>query len=397
MPTTITDRSDTTPVTFPAPPRAARRVLTGYYGGHGVVMAVWGARMPAVQAAAQLSPGHLAEVLFAAAASMVAGLHLGGRLAHRHGPARLLTGPAVALGLTLAVLGQCHSLPALAAAAALFGAVQGLLIVAMNSSAVACQDAFRRRINSRMHAAFSVGGLAGAALAAATAHLPHQLLFAGTGALAATAALATAPAIRSVAELDGPAASTTSAAPSRPARTARPPIGLLGAMAAGCLLGEGAAADWAAVHLHTTLNASATVAAVAYALYCAAMAIGRLTGDRLTDRYGPIALVRTGAGLAAAGLGAGLALDAVPAALIGWTVFGLGLSIVVPTVYTAAGRGGPRALAAVAITGNFGMLGGPAAIGALASLSSLPAALLLPAALAAAVAAASRRALEPTR
>ncbi|WP_186357012.1 hypothetical protein [Streptomyces sp. SLBN-118] len=154
--------------------------------------------------------------------------------------------------------------------------------------------------------------------------------------------------------------------------------------------------DWSAVHVHT-VGGSAWVAALAYAVYSAAMTAGRLAGDRLTARYGSAALVRAGAALAATGLGAGLAVGTVPAARAGWAALGLGLSTVIPALYTAAGRGGPRTVAAVASTGNLGMLCGPVVIGALASLSSLPVALALPVLLAAVVAAASRRALEPVR
>src|SRR5690606_28067750 len=121
-------------------------------------------------------------------------------------------------------------------------------------------------------------------------------------------------------------------------------VWLLGFLAAACLLGEGAAADWSAVHLHT-LHTSEALAAAAYAAYSAAMVAGRLFGDRLNARFGPTAVVRAGAALAATGLGAGLLIGSAPAALIGWMALGLGLLL------------------------------GPAAIGALASLTSLPIAL----------------------
>ncbi|MER5822129.1 MFS transporter, partial [Streptomyces mirabilis] len=173
----------------------------------------------------------------------------------------------------------------------------------------------------------------------------------------------------------------------------RPRLWLLGMLAAATLLGEGAAADWAALHLHS-LDATATTSAAAYALYSAAMASGRLAGDRLTARFGAPALVRTGAALAALGLATGLAGSTIALALLGWTAFGLGLSVTIPSLITAAGAGGPRAVATVAVTGYVGLLAGPALIGALATVTALPIALLLPVLLAAAVAALSRKALE---
>ncbi|MFI2204657.1 MFS transporter [Streptomyces sp. NPDC020192] len=372
----------------------SRRLLTGYFASLGIVMAVRGARMPAVQNTARLSTGGLALVLLAAALGMVAGLQTGGRLAH---PARfpvLLTGGAIALAVCLAALATCRSLESLLAMAFAFGAAHGVLDVAANASAVRCQNAHGRPIMAGLHASYSLGALAGAAVAALTAHIPHTVLFVTVGTVAVVAACASIRATRCLAASGlEPVRTPSTSSPTTHGSVSRPRLWLLGALAAATLLGEGAAADWAAVHAHS-LGATAAVSAAAFALYSAAMAGGRLVGDRLTTRYGAPALVRAGAALAALGLAAGLAGSTIASALAGWAVFGLGLSVTIPSLITAAGTGGPRAVAAVSVTGYAGLLAGPAFIGALATVTSLPLALLLPALLAGAVAALSRKALE---
>ncbi|WP_119582231.1 MFS transporter [Streptomyces europaeiscabiei] len=372
----------------------SRRLLTGYFAGLGVVMAVFGARMPAVQNAAEVSTAGLALVLLAAALGMVGGLQAGGRLAR---PARLpvlLTGGAVALAACLAVLGVCRSLESLLAAAFVFGVAHGVLDVAANSAAVRCQDAHGRPIMGRLHASYSLGALLSAALAAATAHTSHAVLFAAVAAGAAAAAGATTRLTRTVASPALEPVHHGAALGSDGHRgLSRRRLWLLGALAAATLLGEGAAADWAAVHLHD-LGATAATSAAAYGFYSAAMAAGRLAGDRLTARFGALAVVRTGAALAALGLATGLAGSTIAFALLGWTAFGLGLSVTIPSLITAAGIGGPRAVATVAVTGYVGLLAGPALIGALATITALPIALLLPALLAGAVAALAPKALE---
>ncbi|MET9779137.1 MFS transporter [Streptomyces sp. NPDC006367] len=355
-------------------------------------MAVWGARMPAVQAAAHLSAGQLAVVLLAAAAGMVAGLQVGGRLAARHGPSRLLVGPTIAFGGSLVLLGQCTTLPTLVLGAAVFGCTHGLLDVGANASAVNCQSAYRRPIMSGLHAAYSIGALAGAALVVATTWMPYRLLFSLVGAATALAALAAHRAVRAAQSFDDITGTVPAADRAQPT-PARVRIWLLGAMAAACLLAEGAAADWSAVHLRS-LHASEATAAAAYAVYSGAMAIGRLFGDRLTSRFGASVTVRGGAALAAVGLGAGVAIGSPASALLGWMAIGLGLSTAVPSLISAAGHGGPRAVGTVAATGYLGLLAGPAAIGGLASLSTLPAAFTLPVVLAACVALTAHRALE---
>ncbi|MEF9902085.1 MFS transporter [Streptomyces sp. P9-A2] len=371
--------------------RRSRSLLTGYFFGLGAIMAVWGARMPAVQQAAHLSTAQLSLVLLAAALGMVAGLQAGGRLTRPERLPALLTCGAAGLAGCLALLGRCDDLPSLLVAALAFGVTHGVLDVAANSAAVRCQNAYGRPIMSFLHAAYSLGALAGAALAAITAHTTHRTLFLMTGLILAGAALAAAPATRTLTGTDQsptPAGQDETGVSLPSAK-----LWLLGALAAASLLGEGAAADWAAVHLHS-LDASAAVSAAAFALYSAAMAAGRLTGDRLIAAFGPAAVVRAGAVLAAAGLTTGVLASTTSVALAGWALFGLGLSTTVPCLISAAGVGGPGAVATVAVTGYLGLLAGPALIGAIASITTLPTALLLPALLAATVAVLAHRALE---
>lgn len=374
-------------------PARNRSVLTGYFAGLGVLMAVWGTRIPAVQESAGLDTAGLAAVLLAAAVGMVAGLQAGGRFADPARTAPLLTGSAVGLAMSLALLGFGRTPLELAAAALFFGAAHGVFDVVLNAAAVRCQQAYGRPIMSGMHAAYSLGALGGAAVAVLVAHYSHAYVFGVTAVVVVAVTVALAPVTRCLgiptADTDPAAASPQRGAPV----LSRSGIWLLGLLAAACLLGEGAAADWSAVHL-TGLHASPAAAAAAYAGYSAAMAAGRLVGDRLIARFGAPQVVRVGALLAAAGLLAGVVITTAPCALAGWALFGLGLSVTIPSLFTAAGTGGPRAVATVAVAGYLGMLAGPALIGALATVTSLSAALLLPAVLAAVVAVLSPRALE---
>ncbi|WP_219822900.1 MFS transporter [Nocardia nova] len=368
----------------------SRGLLTGYFAGLGVVMAVWGTRIPAVQESAGLGTAGLAGVLLAAAVGMVAGLQVGGRLARPARLPQLLTVGGVGLALSLALVGSCRMPIALAAAALCFGAAHGVLDVAANAAAVRCQNAYGRPIMSGLHAAYSLGALGGAVMAVVAAHISHTYVFGITAAAVVLATIAAAPATRCI---GSPVADSRVVVGERAPRLSRSRIWLLGALAAACLLGEGAAADWSAVHL-TGLHASAAVGAAAYAAYSAAMAAGRLVGDRLTARFGAPKVVRAGAILASAGLLTGVSVNDVPFALAGWAVFGLGLAVTIPSLFSTAGTGGPRAVAAVAVAGYLGLLAGPALIGAVATVTTLPVALVLPALLAAGVAALSHRALE---
>ena len=150
-------------------------------------------------------------------------------------------------------------------------------------------------------------------------------------------------------------------------------------MAFAVLLCEGAAADWSAVYLLNNLAAGPELAAAGFGSFSLAMAVGRLCGDRLVHRLGPVAVVRGSAALAAVGLGAGLLAAHPLAAIAGFAALGLGCSNVVPVLFSAAGRTPgvqpARALALVTVIGYSAFLSGPPLIGLIAQTVSLPAAL----------------------
>ena len=157
---------------------------------------------------------------------------------------------------------------------------------------------------------------------------------------------------------------------------------VLGLLALCCLLSEGAAGSWSAVYLRDNLGTSAGFAALGYAAFSVMMAVGRICGDRLVARFGPSRLVRACGVVAAVGLAAGLISGDPAGALIGFALFGAGLSITFPQLLSAAGnvaasRSG-RGIAGVAGIGYLGLLGGPVAIGAFASLVGLRLALAVP-------------------
>lgn len=200
------------------------------------------------------------------------------------------------------------------------------------------------------------------------------------------------------------------AAGTGPVGTGRPrwsvPVLILGLLALCSLLSEGSADGWSAVYLHDSVGTSAAFAALGYAAFSVMMAFGRLTGDRLALRFGPVALVR-GCGLLAAG---GLAVALISAdpvgALVGFALFGAGLSCTFPQLLSAAGNADPAhpavGIARVAGLGYVGMLGGPVLIGGLASVAGLSVALGVPVILALCIAAGAgevrpRRALRAPR
>jgi len=155
-------------------------------------------------------------------------------------------------------------------------------------------------------------------------------------------------------------------------------LGLIGLLS---MVGEGAILDWSALYLRNELGASASVAAMGFGAFSLAMAVGRLTGDRYVHRFGRVTVMRVSAATAAVGLGTALILGRPVLAIVGFGCVGLGLSNLVPIVFSVAARvpGIPAGygLTAVATVGYFGFLAGPPTLGFVAQITSIGGALAL--------------------
>jgi MFS family permease len=376
---------------------------------------VWLARIPAIKHGLNLSDGVLGVALLATPAGTLLAAAVAGRLADRFGSARPMPPAGVAVALLPVAFGLANSLAALIVALLAFGVAAGLLDVAMNAQAVRVERGYRRPLFTSFHACYSVGGLVGALLGGlfAWAGVGPAPTFAAVGvpmavlAVIASRGLLRGPETHGAAgsgAAGGTAAGSRGAADGRPGdgradgaagpgtevragaatqgRAASARIMALGLLAFCCLLGEGAAGGWSAVYLRDNLGTSAGFAALGYALFSVMMAVGRLFGDRLVARFGPARVVSACGLVAAVGLGAGLISAAPAGALIGFALFGAGLSCTFPQLLSAAGNTpslpAGRGIARVAGSGYLGFLCGPVLIGGCASLAGLRLALGVP-------------------
>ncbi|HEX2181919.1 MAG TPA: MFS transporter [Rubrobacteraceae bacterium] len=364
--------------------RAARLAVLAIFFLSGFGFGNWAVRIPAVQERLGLGEGLLGVALLGMAAGSLVSMPLAGGLISRLGSRRVVGATALAYSVMLPLLAVAPNLALLVTSLTLVGAATGSLDVSMNAQAVAVEKGLGRPIMSSFHAAFSLGGLAGAAAGGAVAAAgigvaPH---------LAGVAALSLAAFVLAYGRMLPAGADRGEDGEPAFARPTRALAGL-GVIAFCVLLGEGAMADWSAVYLSGTLGTGPGFAAAGFAAFSATMVAGRLLGDRLIARFGPAALVRAGGIVSAVGLGVSLAVAHPVAALVGFGCAGLGFSIIFPAALSAAGRAestatGP-AIAAVATAGYFGFLVGPPSIGFVAEVIGLGGALFIVVALSAAI------------
>jgi fucose permease len=368
------------PVAAPSrSPRAARTAVIVVFLVHALLFASWTAHLPHVKARLGLSDAGLGLALFGAPVGSMAGTLLTGWLLSRLGSRRMVQLALAGYCLAGLGVGQAGSPLLLFAGLTGWGLFQGSLDVAMNTQGVTVERCLGRPIMSGFHGAWSIGGFAGA----------------GIGALAVTAGISLGRQLLVLGLLTALAAgrASTRMLPDLPHQPQEghhtglgtalrhPVVLVLGAVTLACMLCEGAAADWSAVYLHDSMGARPALAALGYAAFSSTMVALRLTGDRLLARVPARILLPALGAVSTVGFAAALLLATPAAALFGFAALGVGLALIIPAAFSAAGRlpGIPAgtAVAAVSALGWVGFVSGPPLIGRVAGVFSLPVALAL--------------------
>ncbi|MGW2962564.1 MFS transporter [Streptomyces sp. NPDC001220] len=354
-----------------------RVVLTAFFALDGFVFAGWVVRIPAIKHQTGASAGTLGLALLGVSAGAVVTMMFTGRLCRRYGSHPVTVVCGVLLSLSVALPPLTHSALTLGLVLLVFGAAYGGLNVAFNSAAVDLVAALGRPIMPSFHAAFSLGGMTGAGLGGLVAgdFSPTRHLLG----LSVIGLLVTAVAGRALLRCEAPvphAEEHSDTAPRRLDTRTRRLVVVFGLIALCTAYGEGAMADWGALHLRQDLDASPGLAAAGYTCFALAMTVGRASGTRLLERLGRSRTVVFGGSTAAAGMLLGSLAPSVWAALIGFAVTGLGLANLFPVAVERAGAlAGPSGVATASTFGYGGMLLGPPAIGFMAEWTSLSTAL----------------------
>jgi len=360
--------------------RGTRSLLAvaGLFTVNGVLIGGFGATLPAMRQRLAVDAGGLAVLLVSLSVAAVLSMQIGGRLADSRG-ARNVALPACAVLISgMALLAFAPTLLLACAAAVLAGLGNGAMDVSMNALGVQVERARGKPVMSRLHACFSIGTLAGAA----SVVLIAWVVGAGSGVV--TPALATLSVLCAVALLTiwrwVPRTPSVRAL-TRPAGGPRLPAGalLLGAMAFSFGLAEGTAMDWSSVQVTDVAKVEPATGALGLVAVSSFMVLIRLFGDRAVAAFGRANVVCFGGLVASAGYLVAILGQSLPVLLLGWALVGLGVGMIAPQVYAAAGHAGGGRMLAVVVTFGYGaFLIGPAIIGALIRQIGVSYAMALP-------------------
>ena len=355
--------------------RRARYAVAAVFAVHGAVTGSFATRVPWIQDHTGVSPGLLGFALAFTAFGAACAMPLAGWITHRFGSRTALRGLLAMWTMSLVLPSLAPNMLTLCLAMFVYGASAGMADVAMNALGVEVERRLGKSIMSGLHGMWSAGALTGSAAGTLAAHLGsdarlHHALAAATLTLLGLVACSWVLDLRPAEDEEPPPRFTL------PPRSAL----LIGAVGFCAVFAEGASLDWSAVYLRDQLETSAGLAAACTTGFMLTMAVARLVGDAAVDRFGAVRAVRGGGVLAVLG-GVLVVIGGYPAvAMAGFALLGLGIAIVVPLCFAAAGHAGPnpsQAIAGVAtITYASGLIA-PSLIGGVAQATSLMASFVL--------------------
>lgn len=370
----------------------ARRGATLAFAAQGVSVAAVYTTVPAVTEHLRLAPLLTTALLVAVALTAGGGSFVGLAAIRRAGPVTTMRGAVLTAAVALVLIGSAPDETTVICAYILFGLAVGALDVGANTRAAAIERSYGRSVFGSFYTAWSVGGVVAALLTAGVARLEWPV---GVG-LSVQAGIVSLLAVC----IRTHALPASCAGPSDTA--AQPPLGRrlwirlipFGLVLLVVYVVDSTVSAWSAVYLRQTLAASLTVAPLAYAAYQAGTVAGRATTDRLVQRFGAVAVVRTAALLVASALAGMAAAPSWPYAVLAAGAVGLGASVLAPLCLASAARLRPAASEAVLARLNLfnyvGVITGGAASGLLGSTGQFRLAYAIPAVLAALLLVAAR-------
>lgn len=373
----------------------ARKAITVAFIVNGSMAGTFYSRIADIKENLKLSNSALGIALFIISIGVLIGLAFSGKQSAKYGSAPVTYYATYALGASLLIVGTSNNYITFCASLLVLGACLATQDVAMNSHAIVLEHESGNRYMSTFHAMFSLGALGGGVVGGWFSQNNISLM--KHVAFIAMLVFLSNWVVRNwflPAEFDKHSLEGKK-------KIKRPRlffiVGLLGLCGT---IGEGSAGDWGAILSRDTFAASPFLSTLPFISFSAAMVIGRLFGDRLAIKYGPMKLIVGGGLTAGIGLGSGLLIGGIGGVIFGWLALGIGLATVIPMLFSQAGEiaktrfegqfAASEGVAMVSGIAYFGFLVGPPTLGFLGDTIGLRWAMLVPAVLALVMALGSR-------
>lgn len=347
-----------------------RWAVSMFYFGTGLSFATWASRIPAIKADLQLSDGELGTVLFALPVGQLIMMFFSGKLVTRLGSERILPFATLLYAFSLTNIGLAQNAWQLALALIAFGICGNLTNISVNTQGVYSEGLFKRAIMSSFHGMWSLAGFTGALV--------------GLGMLALNyttyrhfVIVAIVVVLLVIINFKYLIKAKEKVHPEKKKKFRKPDMSLvlLGVIGFCCMASEGIMFDWSGVYFKDIVKAPGSLIIIGYTSFMIMMASGRFLGDHLINTFGRKTVMQINGALITLGLYLAVIFPDIITCTIAFMIVGLGVSTVIPTLYSIAGKHPTiptgEALTAVSSVSFLGFLIGPPVIGHISELFGL--------------------------
>jgi MFS family permease len=342
------------------------------YFSMGICFSSWASRIPDIKTALELNDAMFGSILFALPVGQFLMMPFSGKMVTRFGSEKVILFAIPAYTLTLIVIGLAQSGWQLALILFMFGLFGNMNNIAINTQGIAAERLYGRPIMASFHGGWSLAGFTGALIGLVLINLkltPFQHFTIVVLLVWGIIAFNYPFLVRSKVDAN--------VIPQRRRFFGKPDSALvqLGIIGFCSMASEGAMFDWSGLYFKDVVNAPASLVILGYTSFMIMMATGRFLADRIISKIGRKRMLQISGVVISSGLFTAVIFPTLVASTIGFMLVGVGVSSIVPTVYSTAGKQNRVppgiALATVSSVSFLGFLMGPPLIGYIAEAFSL--------------------------
>jgi len=347
-----------------------RWAVSMFYFGMGLCFSSWASRIPSIKTALDLSDGHLGTILFVLPIGQLTMMFFSGKLVTRFGSHRILPFSTFMYAFCLTNLGLAQNAWQLGIGLFVFGIFGNLSNISINTQGVYTEGLFKKTIMSTFHGVWSLAGFTGALvglgmLSFNLSTYTHFLLVAAIVLLLVAFNFKFLIKAKEIPRIEK----------KRGFRKRDKSLILLGIIGFCCMASEGIMFDWSGLYFKDIVKAPGSLIVLGYTSFMIMMASGRFFGDRLINKFGRKTVMQISGVMISSGMFIAVVFPFIIPCTIAFMIVGLGVSTIVPTLYSIAGKHPTiptgEALTAVSSISFLGFLMGPPIIGHIAELFSL--------------------------
>ncbi|MVT40314.1 MFS transporter [Chitinophaga oryziterrae] len=335
----------------------------------GLTYSSWACRIHDIKAHFGLNNAELGSVLFSLPVGLMISLPISGWMVTRIGSRRVLITAGLFFPFMLCMIGITTQIWQLVVVLFLFGFMNNVFEIAMNTQAVGIESLYKRSIMASFHGLWSLAGFAGIGIGTLAIALkwPIHVHYIIIGIICWILVLICWKNLLPEDEVSEESQPLFAKPDSH--------ILKLGLIAFASLVTEGTMFDWSGVYFQKIVNVPESLTTVGYIAFMGTMAGGRFAADNIVTRFGVKRVLQCSGIISTSGLLLAILFPNIYTATLGFLLVGIGVSSVVPLVLALAGKSKTLppgvAIAAVSTVGFLGFLLGPPLIGFIAEAFDL--------------------------